>query len=120
MRHRARQKILVGNKWVIAVDADDLREEFFKRFVTGEESSPRCTSPVDPLLFRKGQPNHWPVITPPRSSTSAAAPLADFLTACISPDSPGRPPDLLPDAWLWITHGNEICNLLPQPLPRKE
>jgi hypothetical protein len=25
------------------------------------------------------QPNQWPVITPPRSSTSAAAPLADFL-----------------------------------------
>jgi len=29
----------------------------------------------------KDQPNQWPVITPPRSSTIAAAPLAHFCTA---------------------------------------
>ena len=52
-----------------------------KRNVGPRHSCPRRTSPVAPLPSRKGQPNQWPVITPPRSGASAAAPLADFLTA---------------------------------------
>ncbi len=52
-----------------------------KRNVGPRHSCPRRTSPVAPLPSRKGQLNQWPVITPPRGSTSAAAPLADFLAA---------------------------------------